>query len=140
MAMYLREVSGKNFCHKRDDQKVWCKKMRVLGRLRMRSIRVLLFGLMKRCVDVVDVCGWKNRWMQFCVVRKKKEIVSGENRGEWEREREGRAEGKIEGGWPKVLGKYFGSSGLLLIGHFTLLVTSDVDIEGRSRLSRFCRW
>ena len=103
----LREVSGKNFCHKRDDQKVWCKKMRVLGRLRMRSIRVLLFGLMQRCGDVVDVCEWKNRWMQYCVVQKKKKLSlgkTGEVRGERREEREkreGRAEGKIEGGRPR---------------------------------------
>ena len=72
----------------------------------------------------------------LCCAEEKRNCVWGKQG----RVGEGEAEGKIEGGWPKVLGKYFGSSGLLLIGHFTLLVTSDVDIEGRSRLSRFCRW
>ena len=86
----LREVSGKNFCHKRDDQKVWCKKMRVFVRLRMRSIRVLLFGLMQRCDDVVDVCGWKiDGCSMDCVVRKKKKLCLGGNRREEREERGG---------------------------------------------------
>ena len=29
------EIFGKNFCGQMDDQKIWCKKMRASGRLRM---------------------------------------------------------------------------------------------------------
>ena len=31
----LLEIFGKNFCGQMDDQKIWCKKMRVSNRLRM---------------------------------------------------------------------------------------------------------
>ena len=64
--------------------------MRVFVRLRMRSIRVLLFGLMQRCDDVVDVCGWKiDGCSMDCVVRKKKKLCLGGNRREEREERGG---------------------------------------------------